>query len=263
MRRPPRRARGAREDHAQHVGALVVGDERAEAKQVVARLRREPRAHVRRRAGRPSPPRARSARARRAARARARTGCAHRVLTPISRQLNAAMSTPTESSPRLERLHERRPGAGERIEHAAARRHVPAEELLDELRDVLAEIRMQPVDVLRPLALGQVALGPGEVEVEPGVELLLRRHMPGFDVGLERVLHDLQPARALGDHVEADVELAERRIRGEPAPRRRDAAARSSPASPSRAGRRSRRRAFDFTSKKTSARPRRTTRSSS
>jgi hypothetical protein len=38
------------------------------------------------------------------------------------------------------------------------------------------------VDVLRALALRQVALRPGEVEVEPGVELLLRRrHVSGFD----------------------------------------------------------------------------------
>jgi hypothetical protein len=42
---------------------------------------------------------------------------------------------------------------------------------------------METMDVLRPLALGQVALRPGEVEVEAGVELLLRRHTCGFDVG--------------------------------------------------------------------------------
>src|SRR5206468_6982238 len=71
----------------------------------------------------------------------------------------------------LERLYERRPGAGERVEHAPPGRDVTPEELLDELRDVLAEVRVEPVDVLLPDALGQVALRPGEVGVEPGVEL--------------------------------------------------------------------------------------------
>jgi hypothetical protein len=42
---------------------------------------------------------------------------------------------------------------------------------------------MESMDVLRPLPLGQVALGPGEVEVQAGVELFLRRHRPEFDVG--------------------------------------------------------------------------------
>jgi hypothetical protein len=37
--------------------------------------------------------------------------------------------------------------------------------------------------VLRALALGQVSLRPGEIEIEAGVQLLLRRHGPGFDVG--------------------------------------------------------------------------------
>ena len=42
------------------------------------------------------------------------------------------------------------------------RRHVAREQRLDELRDELAEVRVEPVDVLRPLALGQVALRPRE-----------------------------------------------------------------------------------------------------
>ena len=73
----------------------------------------------------------------------------------------------------LERLDERRPRSGERIEDAPAARDMTAEKLLDELRDVLAEIRMEAVDVLRPLALGQLALGPRQVEVQAGVDLLL------------------------------------------------------------------------------------------
>ena len=75
--------------------------------------------------------------------------------------------------PRLERLNERRARARERVEHATTRGHVTAEELLDELRDVLAEIRVQAVHVLRAHALGQVGLGPGEIQVEAVVDLLL------------------------------------------------------------------------------------------
>ena len=51
------------------------------------------------------------------------------------------------------------------------------QQYLDELRNELPEVRVQPVNVLRPLALGQVAFGPGEVEVdiELAVERVLRR----------------------------------------------------------------------------------------
>ena len=56
-----------------------------------------------------------------------------------------------------------------------ARDEVAAEQHLHELRDELAEVRMQPVDVLRPLPLGQVTLRPGEVELEVSVESILRR----------------------------------------------------------------------------------------
>src|SRR5262245_42025941 len=56
---------------------------------------------------------------------------------------------------------------------------MPLEQRLDELRDELPEVWVQPVDVLRPLALGQVALRPGEIEVELAVESVLRRcHRP-------------------------------------------------------------------------------------
>jgi hypothetical protein len=88
----------------------------------------------------------------------------------------------------LERLHERRPRARERVEHTAARRHVTLQEPLDELRDELAQIRVQPVDVLRALALGQVPLGPGELEVDAVVEGCLRLCHAGHGLrGSERI----------------------------------------------------------------------------
>ena len=62
-----------------------------------------------------------------------------------------------------------------------AARQVAGEQRLDELRDELAELRMQAVDVFGALALRQVALGPRELEVDLRVELILRRgHAPGF-----------------------------------------------------------------------------------
>ena len=81
----------------------------------------------------------------------------------------------------LERLDERRPRAGERVEHPTTGTHVALEQRLDELRHELAEIGMEPVDVLRPLAFGQLPLRPGEREVDLAVELRLReRHHSAF-----------------------------------------------------------------------------------
>src|SRR5439155_16042696 len=65
----------------------------------------------------------------------------------------------------LERLDERRSGAGEWIEDATPNRHVSREQDFYQLRDELPEIRMEPVDVLRALAVGQVRLGPRQGEV--------------------------------------------------------------------------------------------------
>ena len=56
-----------------------------------------------------------------------------------------------------------------------SRSEVAAEERLHELRDELPEVRVQPVNVLRPFPLGEVALGPGKVEVEIAVERVLCR----------------------------------------------------------------------------------------
>jgi len=79
--------------------------------------------------------------------------------------------------PALERLHERRARAGEGIEDMFAGPEVAIDHHLDQLRDELAQIGMQAMDVLRPLSLGKVALRPGEVEVELAVEGFLgQRH---------------------------------------------------------------------------------------
>ena len=84
--------------------------------------------------------------------------------------------------PGLERLDECRPRAGERIEHMVTAREIAVEQHLDELRDELAVVRVEPVDVLRPLALGQLGLRPREVEVQRRVQLVLGDgHATGFD----------------------------------------------------------------------------------
>ena len=64
---------------------------------------------------------------------------------------------------------------------------VAREQHLDELRDELAEVRVEPMDVLRPLPLGKVTLGPGEREIDLGIEGVLRRgHPRQFDVGVRK-----------------------------------------------------------------------------
>ena len=69
----------------------------------------------------------------------------------------------------------------ERIEHPLARLNVPTKEDLDQLRDKLAQVRMKPVDMLRPKALRQFSLGPRQLRVEISflqtlTELALGRH---------------------------------------------------------------------------------------
>src|SRR4051812_17928871 len=58
------------------------------------------------------------------------------------------------------RLHERRTRTGEGVVDAIRRREVTFEEDLDQLRDELAEIRMEAVHVLRALDLRKLVLGP-------------------------------------------------------------------------------------------------------
>ena len=87
--------------------------------------------------------------------------------------MKPAMSTPVASCPDSSGLHERGSRARERVENAAARRNVALEQRLDELRDELAEIRVQAVNVLRALALGERRLRPRQLEIVLAVERLL------------------------------------------------------------------------------------------
>ena len=93
----------------------------------------------------------------------------------MSRQLNAAMSAPTASRPLSSHCTSVVPDPANGSSTRPPRGDVPPEQRLDELRDELAEVRVEPVDVLRPLALGKLTLRPGELEVDLGVERVLRR----------------------------------------------------------------------------------------
>jgi hypothetical protein len=81
---------------------------------------------------------------------------------------------------RLERLHEGRPRAGKRIEDATAGWNVAPEQRLDELRNELPQIRVEPMDEPRALAFRQLALGPQQRQVEPAVQHLLRDRHPAL-----------------------------------------------------------------------------------
>jgi hypothetical protein len=94
----------------------------------------------------------------------------------------------------MEELDEGRPRAGEGIENAATGTHVASQQRLDELWDELAEVGMEPMDVLRALALRELGFRPrelkpvvGELAVQRG---LRRRNEKAFDAG------DACPTRA-------------------------------------------------------------------
>ena len=175
VRREPRRARSSREHDLEDVRVLVVRDPGTKTEKLGGSLRREPPLDVGRRpANRP----------RRLEPVEASAGVAELMLEreevvalgldPHQQRVKRRDVDAGRVVAALERLHERRPRAGERVEHAAAGRDVALQERLDELRDELAEVRVEPVDVLRALALGQVSLGPGELEVDAVVESCLR-----------------------------------------------------------------------------------------
>ena len=185
MRRPARRAGCAGEDHAQDVAVPVLGDQVAEGEAAPP----PPAARTS-----PAPSRSDACGGRRATRdasrpSRSSSPSAREV---VLRRLDAHEETVERGDvdagrvvTRLERLHERRARAAERVEHVPAALDVAVEQHLDELRDELAVVRVKAVDVLRPLALGQRRLRPREVEVQRRVELVLRDgHGPNFDMSL-------------------------------------------------------------------------------
>ena len=94
--------------------------------------------------------------------------------------------------------------AGKRIEHVLTCAEVPREKHLHELRDELPEVRVEAVNVLRPLPLREVALGPRQLEVEVRVERFLRRShdLRGSTPPSERLRQALQAARPLDNDVE-------------------------------------------------------------
>ena len=98
-------------------------------------------------------------------------------------------------APERRGLDQRRATAGERVEDRVARLEVATKEDLDQLRDVLPEVRMEPVNVLRPLPLGKIALRPREFRVqlcgsEPLIDLRLTWHALVDRTGAERTEAD-------------------------------------------------------------------------
>ena len=186
MRRPTRRARGACEHDPERVGRRDLVDERAEVEQLGRGARGEPVADVARRAGGQPPVRL----VRGSLVVRPEEVAADGVevvaagLDPHQQAVEARDVDPRRVPSRFERLDERRARSGERVDDVPARHDVAVEQRLDELRDELAEVRVEAVDVLRALALREVRLGPREGEVEPPVQGLLRRgHARYFAAG--------------------------------------------------------------------------------
>ena len=220
----PRRSRGACEDHAQDVVVLVLVEELAERQELARGPRSEPLADVTRTAS-CSP-----------ATLQSRHDVAQftleheEVVAPRLHAHQQAVERGDVHTRRveagLERLHERGPRAGERVEHVPAARDVPLEQRLDELWDELAEVRMQPVDVARSLALGKVALRPRELEVDLGVQGVLRGgHGASFAPAVAEPPRTQRHARsslpaAFGHDVEANGAARVLRMRREPRGRR-------------------------------------------
>ena len=169
-------ARSPREDDPKHVCVYVVLEQRTKVQELGGSLGREPLARVAARThGRTAEP-------------RPSIGDLLLEQPEIVRPRLHAHQQSVEGSDvdpdrvvaRFERLHERRARAREGVEDAPSRSHVALEQRLHELRHELAEVRVESVNVLRPLALGELALRPRERKVDAVVERLLRRHAPDF-----------------------------------------------------------------------------------
>ena len=177
VRREPRRARRAREDDAKDVGVLVVVGNRAPEEELGGSAWSEPLAYIATRCCLALE--SFESRARVAELLLERERVVAGGLDPHEQAVERGDVPTDRVAAALERLHERRPGARKRVEHRAGRPDVPLQQHLDELRDELSQVRMETVDVLRPLALGQLTLGPREIEIQAGVQSLLRRRHRG------------------------------------------------------------------------------------
>ena len=197
MRCPPCGACGARENHAQHVGVLVLGGQVAEREELGRRARCIPALQVRLlRDARSAHVEIVETRAR-----AAQVGGKH--IEVVARGLDSDQQAVERGeldagcvASRLEGLHERRAGARERVEHMPAGRDVAIDEHLDELRDELAVIRVQAVDVPGAHVLRQCALRPRELEVQRRVQLVLcnGHEARTSTAGPEALVPILQPA---------------------------------------------------------------------
>ena len=128
VRREPRRPRGAGEDDPQDVRVLVVADDRAPEEKLGRRPRREPIPRVRRTV-------TETGSGTRTCLLQPGAGVAElllerelvvtRGLDPHEQAVEGGDVTADSVAAALERLHERRPRAGERIEHRPARPDVP------------------------------------------------------------------------------------------------------------------------------------------
>jgi hypothetical protein len=153
--RSPCRSRGPGEHDAQDVRVEIVVDERAEAEQLACRTRCEPSAYV----------------ALGALGARLADPVAGRTELPLEheRVVVACLDLHQQAvegcnvgsgrvEPGFQRLNERRSRAGERVEDVLVGDEVASDQPFDELRNELAEVRVQPMHVLRPLTLRQLRL---------------------------------------------------------------------------------------------------------
>ena len=154
MRRPTRGAGGAGQNDSRRirVRAVQLAGRLAVAKQLAERLRRIPPREPGGRACSRAPPPARALEHS----SKRQLELAQRVTVRLDAREQAVEGRDVAArgvdSERI-RLDEGRPGAYERVVDSIAAREVAAQEGLDELRDELAEVGMEAMDVLRALGL--------------------------------------------------------------------------------------------------------------
>ena len=185
VRRPARRPGGASQDDAEDIGRSDLIDQPAEVEKLLRRRRGVPAAHVGGRRARVPTSRLEGL----DLGVRPEEIAADRIevvgtrLHASEERVEAGDVDARGVVARLERLNERRARAGERIEHPPACRNMPVEQRLDELRDELAEVRVEAVNVLRALSLRERRLRPRQLEIVRPVERFLGR---GHDRSVRR-----------------------------------------------------------------------------